>query len=231
MRQLTMPVFLQLCKLCFTLCMHICIAVHHCFCLCIILHAEYKCNLLALARCQCNLCLQSATGVTVIIETISAIAVFYTDRIAISMISAKERFLISGIACNLCASQAKESCKCNTSVDGRALIHILIDYLLNAVSHEICSCDKECILQIDLILLIVVVIRKFTVTKDGQVTWLVRIIRNLQLPYLMCLIQWYIVKHRALDTRIFCIHIRIACAMVTLTLVTVQIFSYRLPGS
>ena len=216
-----MPVFLQLRKLCFTLCMHICIAVHHCLCLCIILHTEYKCNLLALARCECDLSLQSATGVTVIIETISTITVFNTGRIAITMISAKKRFLISGIACNLCASQTKESCKCNTSVDGRTLIHVLIDYLLDAVSHEIRSCDKECILQIDLILLIVVIICKFTVTEDGQVTRLVRIIRNLQLPYLMCLIKWYIVKHRALDACIFCIHIRIACTVMTLTLVAV----------
>ena len=161
-----MPVFLQLCKLCFTLCMHICIAVHHCFCLCIILHAEYKCNLLALARCECDLSLQSATCVTVIIQAVSAIAIFYTGRITITMISAKKCFLISGIACNLCSSQTKESCKCNTSVDSCTLIHVLIDHLLNAVSHEICSCDKECILQIDLILLIVVIICKFTVTKD-----------------------------------------------------------------
>ena len=160
-----MPVFLQLCQLSFTLCMHICIAVHHCLCLSIILHSEYECDFFALARCQCDLCLQSATGITIIIQTVSAITVFYADWIAIAMISAKERFLISGIACNLCASQTKESCKCNTSVDGCTLIHVLIDHLLNAVSHEICSCDKECILQIDLILLIVVIICKFTVTK------------------------------------------------------------------
>ena len=227
--ELWMPILDQLVKLLLTCCGRICVSGYDSICSVIVLHSDYECKILWLARSKCEFCLESTAGIAVVVELVAKISIYNSDRIAVAVISSKELLLVTTVWCNITSGKCKESFVCLTSID-LSLLNILIDDLKDlVVVHEICSGYEQCILEIYLILLIIAVICKLTVSDSWKVTRLIRVVGNSHLPHFMCLVKWNIIHHLWLDIRILCIHLCICRSMVTFTLIHIKTLAYRLP--
>ena len=146
------------------------------------------------------------------------------------MIQTDKALLITTVGRDILSCQSEEPSLCIAAVN-RLLLHILIDHLHDLVLLEICSCNKQCILQIHLILLVIAFIRELCIAKYGNLTWTVRGIGHLQIPYFISLVQRNIIECFGMNVSIICLNVGISCTMMTLTLIVIQVLAYRLPGS
>ena len=162
------------------------------------------------------------------------LSALYSDRIAISVIFSEEFSPVTAPAVNRC------SCKSDKSVYHILVVNFLaildavkigMDHLTHSVLHKYCLCNILWILQIHLILLIVAVVCKLSVACNIKASCLIRIIRHAQIPHFVCLVQWNIISYFWMNTAVISHHLCVCCSMMTLTLVFIQILSYRLPRS
>ena len=74
-------------------------------------------------------------------------------------------------------------------------VQICMDHLTDTVPTEYCSGNILGILQIYLILFIIAVICKFRISGHIDLTFSVRTVCKLQVPYLVRLSKWYIISY------------------------------------
>ena len=138
-------------------------------------------------------------------------------------------FLVTIVRCDRLPCKAKETLFSIAPI--RPFIPIEINLLINFIFSETGICSTQCILQIHLILIIIVIVGKFCITKCRNFSGRVSSICHFQAPYLIYLIQRHIVHSLGLNSRILCRHLRIGSAMTDLTLVLVKGLAHWLPGS
>ena len=231
MCKFSVPVVDELRKLLFYLLLRISlVASHNLSCLLVTLHSEDEGKILTLAGLKGNNSRKCTAAVLVVVQLISKIAALNSYRISVVVVSSKEFLLVTTVGSNLSACHSKESVFCNGTVCLVFSRLILIDGLTDTVTHEMSLCDKQCVLKVYLILLIIAVVCKLGETGHSQVSRTIRCICNLQVPYLIGTVQRYIVVRLGMNAAVISKHLCVCCSMVTLTFICVQRFSDRLPG-
>ena len=171
--------------------------------------------------------MQCATTVGVVVEHVIASAVYDCNGIAIGMIVAKEGLLVTVVGLYGLASHAKET----LSVVGTGLIlsKVGIDLLEDLIVLIEGSGDELSVLKVYLILLIIAVVGKLSITKYGNGSGLCGIVCDLCRPYFIGLSKRNIVKHLGMDACVVSLHGGIGCTVAALALILAQGLAYGLP--
>ena len=149
------------------------------------------------------------------------------------MIAAKKVLLVAAIPGNALTRQTKQTVAYILVVYLFAVcgnrIQIAVDELQNVVILKLGACNELGILQIDLILLIVRIIRKFGIAGHSQFPHNVRVVAYSHGPDLMGGIQRHIVEHFRGDSRVEGAHFCVGHAVSAFAFVAGQILADRLP--
>ena len=191
--------------------------------------SQNESQLLCLARSKLQCSMKSTTAVLVVVENAITLTTLYSNRIAIIVIHTDEGFLITIVRSNLLSCHTEETFLAVASV--RTLVPVQIDLLQNLVAKEYCVRCTQRILQVYLILIVIIIIRKLCITKYRNLTRLVRCVRHLTSPNLIYLSERHIVICLCLNARILREHCSISSSMMNLALILIQVLANRLPGS
>ena len=228
--QFGIPVLLELAKFLFCL-RRICITLQQLLRLFVVILAEQEYDLLRLAGLQCDLCGQCAAGVVVVVEMIAQVAALNADRVSVTAVAAQEGRLIAAVRTNGRTDHAEETLtSCGRMVLAGSIRAVLIDRLNDLIAVEIGACDKQCVLQVYEVVLVVALVGELHETGRCDRALLIRIVSQLQLPNFISLIQGNIIQYLGSDLRVLRGDAGISQTMTALTLVILEIFADRLPG-
>ena len=184
-----------------------------------------------LPRLQCHGGGQGPAAVAVVVEGPAQVAPLHTYGVSVAPVGAEKFRPVSAVRGNRRPGQAEEPLNHILLVHVALLgVQIAVDLLADTVLAEQRPGDKLGVLQIDLVLLIVAVVGKFGVARQGQLPAPVRSVDHGQPPHLVrgALRD---VKHRlAVDTAVVSQHFGIPRPVAALALVCIQILPHRLPG-
>ena len=162
-----MPEFLELCKLCLNN------AVLLRFCDYLSSNSlgsltENIDDLLGFAGLENDIALECAAGVGVVVE-LALKTLFDALGVSIASVCAYEGISVTAVCRNVSLCNAEET----------LIVRVLENFILlleNEVALEVGASDEQCVLEVYLILLIVVVVNKFAVTWYGKLSGLVVVI-------------------------------------------------------
>ena len=166
---------------------------------------------------------QRAAAVAAVIQLVSQIAGLNARGVCKAAVAAQEFLPVAAVGSNLRPAQAEEPFN--------LFFLIFVDGLLNAVSPEVGLGNKQRVLQVYQVLLVIRLVGEFTVAADGQVPNPVRIVPHQNPPNLVLRAQGHIVHCLGVNPRVVCQHVGVGDAVAALTVVLGQILSHRLPGS
>lgn len=163
----TMPLINQSLIFLCTSCTQIRISSQKLFYSAVLLHCKNKCNFLSFTRFKLNNSCQSTTRIFVVACCIAQITVFYTNRIFISMISTKENILVTTERRNFCTNHCKYAVSSKLAVNFFfCAFKISVNSMNYPVINKFCAANEQRILKVYLILFIVTVVCKFSVTSN-----------------------------------------------------------------
>ena len=176
---------------------------------------------------------QCAAGVFVVVHAAVQLAGGHALGVTVAVIAAKKVLLVAAIPGNALTRQTKQTVAYILVVYLFAVcgnrIQIAVDELQNVVILKLGACNELGILQIDLILLIVRIIRKFGIAGHSQFPHNVRVVAYSHGPDLMGGIQRHIVEHFRGDSRVEGAHFCVGHAVSAFAFVAGQILADRLP--
>ena len=148
------------------------------------------------------------------------------------MIAAKERFPVAAVRGHFRACKAQKALFQTVpflfiNID---TFKVSVDQITDPVSLEQRAGDKQRILQVHLVLLIVAVVRELGVTGDAQVTDSIRAVLYFDAPDFVLLVQRNIIECLRMDSCVVRQDFRVAGAVAAFAPVLVQRFPHGLPG-
>ena len=174
-----------------------------------------------------NIRLKSAAAVAVVVQTVVAVSSLDSYRVAVVSVRTDEAFEAAVIVADLLSCKTEESF---LSVEASCVLaRVLVDMLNDHIAFKGGPCYKQCILEINLILLIVVLVGELDEAEGRELPLLARSVGELCSPYFISLVQRNVVGQLRLYPRILRLNGSICCTVVALALILVKALAYRLP--
>ena len=166
------------------------------------LFAQEENHFLCFAWVQSNHRRKGTTRVHVVVHCSRQFSLLNSIRVAVIGIVAEEGFLVTAGRINLGLSHSKETLGHMLSVLFLIRIqsvHVAVNLLDDPVLVKCSACDEKRILKVNLVLLVVAVVGKFSVTRYSKVPWLTVIVGDFKRPNLIAFSKGNVVACLALD--------------------------------
>ena len=171
--------------------------------------------------------MQTTAGVAVVVEHVAAVALLDDFRAAVAVVSAEEQSLVAAVAGHMSAGETKEAAGGRIAVE--CVCTVLVDSLAQSVAVKIGASDELSVLQIDLVLLIIAVSSKLSVTENGNITFRIRIVGHSQLPDLVGSAHGNVIGGAAADALVAGLDEGVSGTVAALAGVLVEGLAHRLP--
>ena len=210
------------------------VVLHDLPALLIILLSEDECNRSALPGLKTEDRRQSPDAVPVVSHTSSEISIDHTDRIPVRMVISEKCIPFAAAGRNLCTGKSEEAFRdtliadCHISLIVR---EISVDLLTDPILGKQRPRDEHRVLEIDLVLLVIAMIRELTGPRDRELSLHIRVIAYSEHPDLITHTVRNIIDRLAVDPLIVRVKYRITRPVAAHALICVRIFADRLPGS
>ena len=224
--ELAVPVVNKLLELCVDLACLLILSHDSLSCLGILLSYDVD-DLCCLSGSKLCIRLESAAGIGVVVHSSVALAVLNSYGVAVGPVRSDKAIEVSVCRNNVSAHKTEESLSVVAAFS--VLAAVLVDMLNYLVALKACSCDKKCILEVYLILLIVVLVCELTEAEQRQISLLVGVVCYLNSPYLIGLVERNIVSDLGLDAGILAGNSGISGTVTALGLILIEGLAYRLP--
>ena len=173
-----------------------------------------------------------AAAVAVVIQLSAEVSARYAFRIPVPVIAAQKRFSVAAVRGYFRACKAQKALFQTVPflfIDIDAF-KVSVDQVPDPVPLEQCARDKQRILQVYLVLLIIAVVRELGVTGNAQVSDSIRAVLYFDTPDFVLLVQRNVIERLRMDSGVVRQDFRVAGAVAAFALVLVQRFPHGLPG-
>lgn len=176
---------------------------------------------------------QRAAGVLVVAVHVAQVPGGHPLRVAVAVVAPQESLFVTAVAGHRRAGQAEEP------LGDLFVVHILasgqgvqvaVDLLGQPVAGEHRAADKQRILQVDLVLLVVAVVGELGIAGQGQAAGGGADVGHPQRPHLIGAAVRHIVGSLGRDTGLVGQHAGVAHAVTAAAAVVREVLAHRLPG-